>query len=78
MRIELHQNFISRDECEALNDWVRKGIENKWLDQGRSSEGDPTPDRLTTRLYGTRFKYPNFVIDLFLPHNVEVFLNVNL
>jgi hypothetical protein len=64
MRIERHKNFLSPEECSTLNSWVMKAIDNKWLDQSLS-RGDWTyKKRLTTRMYGDRFEYPQFVLDI--------------
>ena len=57
-----HRNFLSSQECNALNDWVSLGVENKWLDAGISRGSDwQYKSRLTTRNYGDRFEYPPLV-----------------
>jgi len=59
-------NFLSSQECKALNDWVMLGVENKWLDVGMSRGSDwKYQSRLTTRKYGDRFEYPKVVYDVF-------------
>jgi hypothetical protein len=59
-------NFISQDVCQAMNNWVYKGVANKWLDSGISrGSGWTYKDRLTTRAYGNRFEYPQIVYDVF-------------
>jgi hypothetical protein len=61
-----HRNFLSSQECNALNDWVMLGVENKWLDVGMSRGSDwEYQSRLTTRKYGDRFEYPKVVYDVF-------------
>jgi hypothetical protein len=59
MRLEITRNFITPDECALLNAWVYKGVANKWL-----AMGVHTDKRLTSRMYGHRFEYPNEVLDL--------------
>ena len=57
-----HRDFLSRQECDALNDWVSLGVENKWLDAGISRGSNwEYKSRLTTRNYGDRFEYPAIV-----------------
>ena len=64
MRIERHKNFLTPEECAALNVWVDEGVEKKWLDVG-ISRGQPNyTKRVTSRLYGNRFKYPQIVLDI--------------
>jgi len=49
-------NFITQEECNILNTWVKKAIENKWLDSGITTGGKVGYNgRLTTRLYADRF-----------------------
>jgi hypothetical protein len=62
MRIERHKNFLSLEECAALNAWVDEGVQNKWLDVGISGNDSQYAKRLTNRMYGRRFEYPQFVL----------------
>lgn len=71
MRVTLVKNFITKEECDQLNNWVRLGIENKWLDfgvahggNGPTAEYKQTSNRLTSRLYGDRFENPEFIKQL--------------
>ena len=73
MRIERHKNFLTPDECAALNAWVDKAVENKWLDLGltvRSLDSDiklldyEYKKRVTSRMYGSRFEYPDIALEI--------------
>jgi hypothetical protein len=64
MRIERHKNFLTQDECDALNAWADLGVQNKWLDAGFSKGVLGTVNRVTSRLYPERFEYPQFVRDI--------------
>ena len=64
MRIEVVKNFLSREEIEKLNEWTEQGLENNWLDYGITTGGLKTRLRKTTRLYGSRFEFPQFVKDI--------------
>ena len=64
MRIERRKNFITPEECAALNAWADEGVKNKWLDLGISHKNASYADRVTSRLYPERFEYPQFVRDL--------------
>lgn len=64
MRLDVIPNFINQDEINQLNAWVEKGVENKWLDLGKSTNG-ATNQRLTTRMYGHRFNYPPVAHSIF-------------
>lgn len=64
MRIERHKNFLSPAECSALNAWVLRAIEFGWMNEATDKTGARHNKRLTTRLYGDRFEYPKFVLDV--------------
>jgi hypothetical protein len=63
MRVEVIPNFATKEEINALNQWVELGVKNKWLDVGVSPNGFLTK-RLTSRMYGHRFEYPNTALAL--------------
>jgi hypothetical protein len=42
---------------------VDEGVKNKWLDSGVFN-GTSVAKRLTTRMYGYRFEYPEYVLDI--------------
>jgi hypothetical protein len=53
-------NFITEEECDVLNQWVKKAIDLKWLDFGITTNQVVYQGRLTTRMYGHRFnRYPD-------------------
>jgi hypothetical protein len=62
MRLEIVRGFFSKSECDALNRWTMLAVENKWVDCGLTREG-VTYSRLSTRLSGHRFVYPEIVIE---------------
>lgn len=64
MRLERRKNFLSLEECAALNAWVDEGVQNKWLDLGISKDDHTYEKRVTSRLYGDRFVYPQIVLDI--------------
>ena len=55
-------NFATQEEIDALNAWAELGVRNKWLDLGISNNGPI--NRLTSRFYGDRYKYPQIVKDV--------------
>jgi len=58
-------NFITEEECDVLNQWVKKAIESKWLDVGVTTNRVGYSSRLTTRMYGHRFdKYPDLAYNI--------------
>jgi hypothetical protein len=65
MAVLIFKNFLDKDTCNQLNDWVDLGVEKKWLDKG-ASPGDTWENykRLTTRNYQDRFNYPQLVYDV--------------
>jgi hypothetical protein len=66
MTVIVQKNFLSKEECAQLNDWVDLGLSKKWLDKGFDigcSWG--YTKRLTTRAYGDRFCYPQIVYEVF-------------
>ena len=64
MRLERHKNFLAPEECSVLNTWVDEGVEKKWLDCGISGGYLQYNRRVTSRLYGDRFEYPQIVLDI--------------
>lgn len=58
MRVERIKDFISEEERQKLNAWVRLGVQNRWLDHGLSRRQSGYQKRLTSRMYGDRFEYP--------------------
>jgi hypothetical protein len=64
MRIEVVKNFISAEEMSRLNDWTKEAVEKEWLSYSKTTGGMYTRLRKTTRLYGDRFEFPQFVRDL--------------
>ncbi len=54
------KNFLTKEECDLLNDWADIASEKKWMDCGLdpSVEGWSYNKRVTTRNYGDRFIYP--------------------
>lgn len=70
MRLERYKNFLSLEECYILNSWVDEGVEKKWLDLGitrgknHSEREWNYTKRVTSRLYGERFEYPQIVLDI--------------
>lgn len=63
MRLEITPNFITPEECSLLNSWVYEGVNKGWLDSGMCT-GRRTNKRLTSRLYGHRFVYPQVALNL--------------
>jgi len=63
MRIEIIPNFATQKEIQELNSWAEEGVKNKWLDIGISSNFF-TNLRVTSRMYGARYKYPQVALDL--------------
>lgn len=60
MRIEVIRGFLTAGECAELNSWTLFAVERGWLGAGVSSD-QPTSTRLTSRMYGDRFVYPETV-----------------
>ena len=75
MRLERHKNFLTQQECSILNAWVDEGVEKKWLDVGISRGYNKYTKRVTSRLYGDRFEYPQIVLDL--SNRIRAFCGVN-
>jgi hypothetical protein len=64
MRIEIVRNFATKKEVDELNSWATDGVAEKWLDTGITTHGSYTNKRLTSRLYGYRYEYPEVVLSL--------------
>lgn len=82
MRIEVVKAFLSKEECDLLNQWVNVGIISGWLDKGHHFQNSPThmrtrftDTRLTTRMYGQRFNTPPEI--LAISKKVRCFVGVD-
>ena len=75
MRIERHKNFLSPEDCAALNAWVDEAVQNKWMDAGISSGKSGYAKRFTSRLYADRFEYPQIVRNI--SDRIRFFCGVN-
>lgn len=64
MRIDIYRNFATEEEIRLLNEWSELAVKNKWISMGYSGNKSVTPLRLTSRLYGHLFEYPQIVRDL--------------
>lgn len=61
MRIEIVKDFLDLKTCNALNNWVEQGVQNKWLDNGLSRGKVNYNLRKTSRATGASFTYPALV-----------------
>jgi len=67
MKIERYKNFLSQEDCNILNEWVDEGVEKKWLDTGITGNRFgymSYTKRVTSRMYGNRFQYPQIALDI--------------
>jgi len=64
MRIETVKNCLTLQECATLNAWVDEAVKNKWLDKGLDPHSLENNVRVTSRMYGDRFVYPELVLDI--------------
>ena len=64
MRLERHKSFLSLAECDALNAWVDEAVQNKWMDKGLDLHSPTNANRVTSRMYGDRFTYPQIALDV--------------
>lgn len=64
MRIERIKNFLTQAECDALNAWTDLGVQNKWLDIGVTHKNLGYTGRFTSRMYGSRYVYPEIVLEI--------------
>jgi hypothetical protein len=75
MRIDITPNFATQEEINALNEWVELGVVNKWLGFGLTTANKITTTRLTSRLYGYKYEYPQAVLSL--SKRIRKFVGVN-
>lgn len=63
MRLERIKNFVTPQECDELNAWVYRGVEQGWFANGLDGIGGTHSNtkRLTTRFRGVRFETPELV-----------------
>jgi hypothetical protein len=67
-------NFATKEEINALNEWVELAVKNRWLGSGVNEKGY-VKNRLTSRMYGERYVYPQIVIDL--SNRIRNFVGIN-
>lgn len=74
MQVKIYRNFLSKEECEVLNDVAKNGL-GVWLGKGKTMIGDYTEKRLTSRSYMNNYEYPQVVIDM--SNRIRNFVGIN-
>ena len=64
MWLKTVKNYLTPQECATLNAWVDEAVKNKWLDKGIDPHSLENNVRVTSRMYGDRFVYPQLVLDI--------------
>jgi hypothetical protein len=76
MSVIIIKDFLDKNICDQLNNWVDWGVKNKWLDKGMAGDSNWNySGRFTTRNYGNRFDYPKVVYDVY--EKITYFLKLN-
>lgn len=63
MQVKIYKNFLSKKDCQILNDVAIKGIHDGWLKSGISRGHANYQKRLTSRMHMDSFEYPEIVIN---------------
>lgn len=63
-RVEVIKNFATAQECAALNNWVAKGVTEKWLNFGVLADGTENSKRLTNRIHPGKGSNPELALQL--------------
>lgn len=64
MRLERHKNFLSKAECEALNNWVDFAIADGQMKIGIDLSRPEPPRRYTSRFSPDTVEYPELVLEI--------------
>jgi hypothetical protein len=61
--VRVYKNFLSKEECAALNASAMLGVAKGWVDTGISVNGVQIKERLTSRMHMKDAEYPKIVLD---------------
>ena len=61
--VRIVKNFLSKKECDLLNQAAMLGVEKGWVDEGISRGKRQYPLRYTSRIHMKDHEYPQIVLD---------------
>ena len=76
MQVKIYKNFLSKEECEVLNEVVTKGVKDGWINKGVQDYKEGYDKRFTSRMHMNGFEYPQIVRDI--SNRVRKFVGVDL
>jgi hypothetical protein len=75
MQVKIYKNFLSKDDCENLNEVAFLGVEKGWISNGVNYQDYEYKKRFTSRMYMKNFEYPQIVRDI--SGRIRTFLNID-
>jgi hypothetical protein len=74
MQVKIYKNFLSKEECEVLNEVAKDGL-GKWLGKGVTTGSVFVDKRYTSRVYMQEYEYPQIVRNI--SNRIRTFLNID-
>lgn len=64
MKVRVFKNFLSKEDCDALNAVARTGLKEGWISDGISRGANNYKNRFTSRMHMENAEYPQIVRDI--------------
>jgi hypothetical protein len=64
MQVRIYRNFLSKEECEILNNVAKEGVKNGWVSTSVQNYEFGYRLRFTSRMHMAKQDYPQVVIDI--------------
>lgn len=75
MQVKIYKNFLSKENCQLLNNIAEQGVKDGWISNGISYQNHNYKKRLTSRMHMANVEYPQIVRDI--SNSVRSFVGVN-
>ena len=64
MHVKIYKNFLSKEDCQALNAIAVQGVADGWVNKGISYQDHNYSKRFTSRMHMEKAEYPQIVRDI--------------
>lgn len=75
MQVKIYKNFLSKEDCEALNNIANQGVKDGWISNGVNYQDNEYTKRFTSRMHMKNVEYPQIICDI--SKRVREFVSIN-
>lgn len=75
MNVKIFKNFLTKEECNVLNEITKQGIEDGWIYKGFQKPNFNYSLRYTSRMHMGNHEYPDFVKSI--SNKIRSFLKID-